>query len=113
MMKFVEQIERLQYLEQLIRKKSTGTPEELAERIGVSRSQLYNLISYLNDIGIDIKFSRRLNSFYYVCEEKNIEITFSIKIITDQKAYTIYGGGVASLFPSMKTNLKGYDQVCV
>lgn len=94
-MKFVEQIERLQYIDELISKRSTGTPEKLAERIGVSRSQLYNLISYLNDIGMDIKFSRRQNSFYYVCKEKEIEINFSIKIISDKKKHTIYGGGLS------------------
>ncbi|TVR19902.1 MAG: HTH domain-containing protein [Balneolaceae bacterium] len=109
-MKFAEQIERLQYLDQLIRKQKTGSPAELAGRLDISRSQLYNLIGYLNDIGMKIRFSRMRNSFYYECPDKDLEIQFSIKIITDQKANTIYGGGFVVL-PSMKTKCKGYDQV--
>lgn len=102
-MKFVEQIERLQYLDKLIRKKSTGTPDELAYRLGISRSQLYNLISYLNDIGMEIRFSRATNSFYYKCTDRDLEIQFSIKIISDQKVQTIYGGG---FFPINLTQSK-------
>ena len=91
-MKFAEQIERLQYLDKLIRKQSTGTPNELADRLGISRSQLYNFIGYLNDIGMKIKFSRSRNSFYYDCYDRDLEIQFSVKIISDEKSYTIYGG---------------------
>lgn len=109
-MKFAKQIERLQYLDKLIRKGSTGTPDELADRIGVSRSQLYNLIGYLNDIGMMISYSRSKNSFYYDCSNKNLEINFSIKIITEQNAYTIYGGGTVS-FLHNKMTLKSYDQI--
>jgi biotin operon repressor len=108
-MKFAEQIERLQYLDQLIRKQNTGSPAELAGRLDISRSQLYNLIGYLNDIGMEIRFSRMRNSFYYECPDKDLEILFSIKIITDQKANIIYGGGFC-FSTSMKTKLIGYDQ---
>lgn len=91
-MKFAEQIERLQYLDKLIRKKSTGPPHELAEKLGIRRSQLYNLISYLDDIGMGVKFSRKRNTFYYRRSDQDLEIQFSIKIISDKKSYTIYGG---------------------
>lgn len=93
-MKFVEQIERLQYLDELIRKKSTGSPQQLAKRIGLSRSQLYNLIGYLNDMGMEVRFSRVRNSFYYSSQNKEFEIKFSIKIITGDESQTIYGGGM-------------------
>ena len=93
-MKFVEQIERLQYLDKLIRKKSTGTPDELAGRLGISRSQLYNLISYFKDIGMEIKYSRLSKSFYYKNKDKRIEINFSIVITTEREQYRIYGNGI-------------------
>ncbi len=109
-MKFAEQIERLQYLDKLIRKQKTGSPSELAGRLDISRSQLYNLINYLNDIGMKIRFSRMHNSFYYDCPDKDLEIQFSIKIITDQKAHTIYGGS-CSLLLMLQTKLNGDDQV--
>lgn len=91
-MKFVEQIERLQYLDELIRKGNTGPPRELARRLGISRSQLYNLIDYFDDFGIHVKFSRTLNSFYYNNQDKNLEIKFSIKVISEKKERTIHGG---------------------
>lgn len=109
-MKFVEQIERLQYLDKLIRKKSTGSPCELADRLGISRSQLYNLIGYLNDIGMEIRFSRKKNSFYYDCLDKNLEIQFSIKIISAERAHIIYGG-IFLTYLNQK-QLSGYDPVC-
>lgn len=109
-MKFVEQIERLQYLDELIRKKTTGSPEKLAKKIGLSRSQLYNLIGYLNDIGMDVRFSRRRNSFCYTSKKKEIKINFSIKIISKDKEHTIYGGGY--VFATLtKAEFKNYDRV--
>ena len=77
-MKFVLQIERLQYLDELIRKRSTGSPSELAEKLGIGRSQLYNLLSYLGDIGMEAKFSRKRNTFFYKHSHKDMEILQSI-----------------------------------
>lgn len=108
-MKFVEQIERLQYLDKLIRKGSTGTPEELGRRLGISRSQLYNLIGYFNEIGMEVRFSRARNSFYYVSSGREIEIQFSVKIITDNNEHIIYGGSFSS-HTITKMNINYYDQ---
>src|SRR5699024_2036511 len=99
----------LQYLDNLIRRKSTGSPLELAKKLGISRSQLYNLISYLDDIGMEARFSRKRNTFYYHCSDKDLEIHFSIKIISDEKTWTIYGG--FSLVNSTTKRLAGYGQV--
>ena len=46
-MNFIKQIERLQRLNHLIRNENTGTPEELAERLKMKRSQLYEIIDML------------------------------------------------------------------
>lgn len=91
-MKFIEQIERIQYLDKLIKKRSTGTPEELANRLGISRSQLYNIIGYLNDIGTEINYSRMRRTFYYESGGKDVEINFSIKVIAGDEVYKIHGG---------------------
>lgn len=98
-MNFVKQIERLQYLDRLITKQSTGTPDELAERLGISRSQLYNLINYFNEIGIEVKYSKRLHSFYYKSDSPKIEINFSINILTKKEVHRIYGSSnLAEIF---------------
>ncbi|MDR9364576.1 MAG: helix-turn-helix domain-containing protein [Balneolaceae bacterium] len=107
-MKFVEQIERLKYLDELIRKGNTGTPDELARRLGISRSQLYNLINYFNDLGVPVKFSRRKNSFYYHEDDKNLEITFSIKIITDEEIMVLQGGSCKIFSASIPQKYDSY-----
>lgn len=59
---------------------------------------------------MDVRYSQSRNSFYYACKEKKIEINFSIKIISDQKAQTIYGGSAFALLT--KAKYTGYDQIC-
>lgn len=78
-MNFIRQIERLQMLNKLICEERTGTPEELADRLGVSRRQLYSYFDLLKDFGLEIGFSRKTNSFYY-CEKKDLRISLNIQV---------------------------------
>jgi biotin operon repressor len=96
-MHFLRQIERIQELDRLVKKRSTGSPNKLANKLGISRSHLYNLIGYLNDIGMKIKYSRSLGSFYYVNDQEELEIDFSIKIVNNENQYKIYGGKATNL----------------
>ena len=65
-MKFIKQLERFQKLDYLIKNESTGNPTELSNNLNVSRSHLYRLLDTLKDYGASIKYSRKLNSFYYI-----------------------------------------------
>ena len=47
----------------LAAKKATGTPLELAKRLGVSERNLYRLISCLRDTGTDVSYSRTRRSY--------------------------------------------------
>lgn len=96
-MKFIEQIERLQYLCRLISKECTGSPEEFSSKLGIRRSQLYNLIGYLNDLGMKIKFCRSRNTFKFESPNEAIEIVFTIKVISAKNSRIIYGGGCFSI----------------
>ena len=81
-MNHIEFLEKLVVLEKLIRKERTGTPDELAERLSISRSTVYEIIDELNLRGIEIKYSRSRCTFYY----KNdifLDIHFSIKDLTN------------------------------
>jgi hypothetical protein len=40
---------KIDRLDSLIRRKATGTPEELAERLGISRASVFNLIKFLRE----------------------------------------------------------------
>lgn len=70
-------INRAERIHRLIRNESTGTPCEFAEKINVSRRQLYNLLSEFKDFGAEIKYDNAKESFYYVndfCMDMNIKV---------------------------------------
>lgn len=64
-MNFIEQLERFQKIDQLLKCNATGTPDDFSRKIGVSRSHLYQLLNFLKDYGAPIKYSRKQESFYY------------------------------------------------
>lgn len=90
-MEFIRQIERLQLMNKLIREQRTGSPEDLAERLGVSRRQLYVYLEYLKDMGVEIQFSRRLNSFVFACE-KQVYIDWRFEILEPAEMRKAMGG---------------------
>lgn len=88
---FIRQIERMQMLNKLIASRRTGNPEELANRLGISRSQLYLIIDYMKDMGLRISFSRKFNSFYYE-KDARLSIEFSLKVMSSEEMENIAGG---------------------
>lgn len=64
-MKTLEILTRLQKMDQLIRLKATGKPNEFARRIGISQSMLYNYLNLLKSLGASIHYSRSRNSYEY------------------------------------------------
>jgi len=69
-MNLLQNVQSVDKLHALILQKNTGTPKELAQRLGISRSSLYILIDELNGLNLTISYSRKLETFYY---EKKIE----------------------------------------
>lgn len=90
-MNFIHQIERIQKLNKLIEQETTGTPDELASTLGVSRSKLYELIDGLKSLGKKVKYKRVINSFYYEDHTK-LDIQFSFKLIKQSELEKITGG---------------------
>lgn len=90
-MNFIRQIERMQVLNKLIREQRTGSPEELADRLGLSRRQLYAYLEYMKDHGLNICFSRKLNSFIF-CDEKEMRIDLRIEVLKQSEICQIQGG---------------------
>jgi predicted DNA-binding transcriptional regulator YafY len=93
-MEFIKQIERLQLLNKLVREQRTGSPEELAERLGVSRRQMYVYLEYLNDMGVDIQYSRRLNSFVFA-SQKQIRIDWRFEVLESAEVRKVLGGALS------------------
>ncbi len=92
-MKFIQQIERLQKLNKLICQQNTGSPDELANKLNLKRTQLYEVMEQLRDQGAPIKYSRRLHTFYY-SYEFNFEISLQVKVLTGNEVKNVYGGGM-------------------
>jgi len=67
-MNLLTQIRRLERLDQLIRMKATGTPKELAKRLEVSRSTLYNILEFIKTQGVEVYYNAERQSFCYKTE---------------------------------------------
>lgn len=64
-MTFLEKLSLLERLDQLIRMKATGSAEQLARRLNISRSKVYELIQCLQSMDADVSYCKRRQSFYY------------------------------------------------
>jgi len=98
-MNFSHTIERLQLLHSLISQKRTGSPEELAQRLGVSRSCLYNMIEKLKSFQLPVIYSRKMGSFYYK-QDVEFELNMKINIIEEEESMKINGGNLTYFLPS-------------
>jgi len=65
-MKRLVDLEKLDRLDKLIRRKATGCPDELAKRLGLSRSALFEFISFLrNTMNAPINYNDYILSYEY------------------------------------------------
>ena len=66
---------RLSRIDSLIRIKGTGTPSELAEKIGISERSTYEYLRLMKDFGAPVLYSRQRKSYYYK-EDGRFTISF-------------------------------------
>jgi predicted transcriptional regulator len=92
-------IERIKILHNLIQTETTGTPSELANRLGISRSSLYNMIDELKSYNAPIKYSRAKETFLYT-HAFSLNIYYSFKIIENEDELKKIVGGLY-LIPSV------------
>ena len=65
-MNFCNQIKRIERIDFLIRLRSTGSPLELAQKLRISPSQLYQTIKIMREeMGAPIYYSKVLQSYCY------------------------------------------------
>jgi hypothetical protein len=85
-MVILKYFERLEFINDCIKRKATGKPENFAKKIGYSTSMLREDLEDLKILGADIKFSRIRNSYFY-----NNHFNLTI-IIEKDKMNEIKGG---------------------
>ncbi len=97
-MKAIEQMERLQRMNDLIKAECTGTPEEFADRLRISRRQLYAEIEYFKDLGVEIGYSRSRRTFNF-CNGHEIKVAYCVKVIPKENTKKINGGFSENFVP--------------
>lgn len=75
-----ESFNRIERIDHLIRIKGTGTASELAEKLGISRRSIFNLLNEMKEKGAPIKFDQFRGSYYYD-EEGYFKVSFYFKRI--------------------------------
>ena len=101
-MKLLEYIDRINLLHKLLDDKKTGTLDELAQRMHLSKSRMCRVIEDLKLKGAPITYSRELKSYKYSYKyEMRIQIEF--KKLSDEESTNLNAGHYENL--SVKTNI--------
>jgi predicted DNA-binding transcriptional regulator YafY len=90
-MKVFEYLDRISMMHKLISRQKTGTPEEFANQLGVSRTSLYELIDELKSRGAPIAYSKSAKTFFYR-HPYDIAITCSLRPLTYNEEKESFGG---------------------
>ena len=77
-MKVFEYLDRISMMHKLVSRQKTGTPEEFASQLGVSRTSLYELIDELRLRGAPIAYSKSAKTFFYR-QPYDITVTCSLR----------------------------------
>jgi predicted DNA-binding transcriptional regulator YafY len=90
-MKVFEYLDRISLMHKLVSRQKTGTPEEFARQLGVSRTSLYGLIDELRLRGVPIAYSKSAKTFFYR-QPYDIAVTCSLKPLTYKEEKDNSGG---------------------
>lgn len=77
-MTFLEKLQTIERVDQLIRLKATGNAIQLANRLKVSRSTVFELLKCMKAMGADIAYNDHRKSYYYKTD-KELTIGFVSK----------------------------------
>jgi len=76
-MKLFEMKDRIDYFHALIKRESTGSACEFAEKLHLKKSQLHNIINEFRDYGADIQYDKIRRTYFY---SNNFNIKVEIHI---------------------------------
>jgi hypothetical protein len=82
-------------MHKLLKNSNTGTPEEFAQQLGISRSCLYELIDEFKSRRAPIRYSKSAKTFYYT-EPFEIVIKCNFQPLTYQEEKQYSGGNISS-----------------
>ncbi|WP_271769490.1 hypothetical protein [Aquimarina algiphila] len=62
----IKHVEIIERIDQFIRLQATGSPEELASRLRISRTKLYRIIDIMKKLNAPIEYDISTQSYVYV-----------------------------------------------
>jgi len=69
----VKQIELIKRIDQLIQMQATGSSVDLANRLKISKAQLYRIVEIMRQLGAPVVYDITLKSFIY---EESVDFKF-------------------------------------
>lgn len=96
-MKVIEQLERLRIINAWISAECTGSPDEFAQVLNISRRCLYEYIAFMKDLGIEVQYSKQRRTFYSA-NTKELRISYSIQVLSKKEASKINAGFIKKNF---------------
>ena len=90
-MKAIQQLERLKRMNEMIKTKSTGTPENICNKLSISRRQLFKDLEIFKDMGAEIAYSKIRETYFYR-NGHELEISYSFRLIPKKEIQNINGG---------------------
>ncbi len=81
-MSILKYIHRFERMHSLIRRKSTGSPEEFAQKMNISRSALMRHLSEIRKLNAPVAYDDFRQSYYYTRE---VEMNFGFRKLEASK----------------------------
>lgn len=78
-------IERMKYVDYLIRRKATGDLTHLSGKLNLSRSQTCEFINEMKQAGFPIKYCRKKGSYYYTEKGRLVTHFFETNLSTENR----------------------------
>lgn len=102
-MSLVRNLERAQRIHRFIKFKRTGTPQEFAEKMGLSQSMLYNVLGEMKQLGAPIGYCRFRQSYIYT-RDVDLKAGFYPPLVLEKKfeLQNVQGGAkIIPVYPVM------------
>jgi hypothetical protein len=89
-MNLFEKLRLLEHIHLLIRRKATGSPKELAQRLEQSERTIYRIIEEMRNAVFPIEYCKVRCSYYYPCD---VEFSSYNLVVLDKKDSNLLHGG--------------------
>jgi biotin operon repressor len=92
-MKLFVYLDRISKMHKLLMNRRTGSPEEFAGQLGVSRTCLYELIDEMKSRGAPIEYSKSARTFFYKVPFE-VSVTCSLRPLSYVEEKEFSGGNI-------------------